>query len=304
MSVLSNPLKLYIFAYGLKAGLPFALLARWVNFIDALRRPRDWLARRLAASRLLMGSKWRGFLPRNKGAVLFGPGDIPGLEVAHEIAAKIYAERKDEVVAEGRGRTEYNPFYFLLNDDEVVQYPELVEAALSPALIESITDYLGAVPRLQNINVWLANANTETYGSNIFHLDKPDVQQVSVFINVFPVLPENGPLTALPADLSREVCKKTAYEKLYYLQGGRLSDEAIKKSGVEEGFFSLAGPAGAGGIVDTSTCLHYGSRCREGERVTLVFRYAPAHKIKGSGTKYLPKLDKMDKIRQMMLDVA
>jgi len=299
----SNPLKLYIFAYGLKAGLPFAFLARGVNCLDALKRPLDWLRRRVATTRLLAGSKWRGFLPRDKGAVLFGPGDIPGLEAAHEIAAKIYAERKDVVIAEGRGRTEYNPFYFLLNDDEAGLYPDLVEAALCPALVESITDYLGAVPRLQNINVWLANANTETYGSNIFHLDKPDVHLVSVFINVFPVSSENGPLTALPADLSREVCKKTAYEKLYYLHGGRLSDEVMEKVGVNGEFISLAGPAGAGGIVDTSTCLHYGSRCREGERVTLVFRYAPAHKIKGSGTKYLPQPEKMDQIRKMMLDV-
>ncbi|MDP6172746.1 MAG: hypothetical protein QGF09_01090, partial [Rhodospirillales bacterium] len=69
----------------------------------------------------------------------------------------------------------------------------------------------------------------------------------------------------------------------------------------EENLFALTGPAGAGAICDTSTCLHYGSRCRSGERVSVVFRYAPAHKIKGTGTALLPRPEKMNPTQEMFL---
>jgi hypothetical protein len=64
---------------------------------------------------------------------------------------------------------------------------------------------------------------------------------------------------------------------------------------------SFTGPAGAGGICDTSTCLHRGSRCYEGERVTLVFRYALAHKMQGKATAVLPRPKKMNPAQEMFL---
>jgi hypothetical protein len=229
------------------------------------------------------------------------PGEIPGLENVHLLGQRIYEERKDEVLKSSRGRNEYNPFHVLLNDEEVNAYPELMEAALSAPLMEMLTDYFGAVPRLQNVNMWLATPDEKNIGSNLFHLDKPDVHFVTVFINVFPVALENGPVTALPADLSHKACLDTHYESLYYNGDGRLPDVNMLNHCNEEDFFRLIGPAGAGAICDTSTCLHYGSRCRSGERVSIVFRYAPAHKIKGKGTTVLPRPEKMTPAREMFL---
>ena len=298
---LNNPLKAYIFAYGLRANLPFPLLKGVVGFLDVLKRPFDWFRRRRMAGSVVSWSKWRDFLPRDKGLTTFAPGDIPGLEKVHLLAQRIYLERKEEALKRGRGRNEYNPFYVLLNDEEVAAYPELVEAALCGPLMEIITDYFGAVPRLQNINLWLTTPDDTVVGSGLFHLDKPDVHFVSVFINVFPVAPENGPLTALPADLSRQVCRKTHYQSLYYNGSGRLPDVKMLPHCCEEDMVSLTGPAGAGGICDTSICLHFGSRCHVGERVTLVFRYAPAHKMQGKATAILPRPQGLDPLREMFL---
>lgn len=298
---LKNPLKAYIFAYGLRTGLPFSWLKRLVNFLDAMKRPIDWRRRRHMAKSVVSGSKWRGFLTKEKGMTAFAPGEIPGLENVHLLGQHIYKERKDEVLKSGRGRSEYNSFHVLLNDEEVSAYPELVEAALSDSMMEIMTDYFGSVPRLQNINLWIATPDEANVGSNLFHLDKPDVHFVTVFINVFPVTPENGPMTALPADLSHRACFETHYQSLYYNGDGRLPDVNMLSHCGEENLFALTGPAGVGVMCDTSICLHYGSRCRSGERVSVVFRYAPAHKIKGKGTAILPHPTDMDPVREMFL---
>ncbi len=301
---LNNPLKMYIYAYGLKAGLSFQFLKGWVDFLDALKRPFDWWRRRSMANNVTAGSKWRGFFTKEKGMAAFAPGEIPGLENVHLLGQRIYRERKDEILKTGRGKNEYNPFHSLLKDDEVSAYPELLDAALCDPLMEMLTDYFGAVPRLQNIQMWIATPDEEDIGSNLFHLDKPDVHFVTVFINVFPVALENGPVTALPADLSHRACLETHYESIYYNGDGRLPDVNMLNHCGEENLFRLIGPAGAGAICDTSTCLHYGSRCREGERVSVVFRYALAHKIKGTGTALLPRPETLDPVRELFLEAG
>jgi hypothetical protein len=299
---LANPLKMYIYAYGLRVGLSFQFLKGVVDFLDAMKHPVNWHRRRRMSKSVVLGSKWRGFFTKKKGMTAFSPGEIPGLENVHLLGQRIYKEHKDEILKSGRGKNEYNPFHLLLADEEVSDYPELVEAALCDPLVEMLTDYFGSVPRLQNINLWIATPDEANIGSNLFHLDKPDVHFVTVFINVFPVALENGPVTALPADLSHQACLETHYESLYYNGDGRLPDVNILSHCGEENLFRLVGPAGAGAICDTSTCLHYGSRCRSGERVSVVFRYAPAHKIKGKGTALLPRPTTLDPLRELFLE--
>ena len=87
---LKNPLKAYIFAYGLRTGLPFSWLKRLGNFLDAMKRPIDWRRRRHMAKSVVSGSKWRGFLTKEKGMTAFAPGEIPGLENVHLLGQHIY----------------------------------------------------------------------------------------------------------------------------------------------------------------------------------------------------------------------
>jgi len=55
---LNNPLKAYIFAYGLRANLPFPLLKGVVSFLDVLKQPFDWWRRHRMAGLVVSGSKW------------------------------------------------------------------------------------------------------------------------------------------------------------------------------------------------------------------------------------------------------
>ena len=74
-------------------------------------------------------------------------------------------------------------------------------------------------------------------------------------------------------------------------------------AGVDE--ISLAGPAGAGGFVDTSTCLHAGSRCQDGERVVLVIRYMPAYRAATTYNSWFTSAHTNgDPIRRMVVPTA
>ena len=120
-----------------------------------------------------------------------------------------------------------------------------------------MSDYFGAVPRLDYIDLWITQPNLESnqgFSSQLYHLDKPEQTYVTVFLNVFEVWPENGPLTYLPGEITAGVRRATGYERLYYVGNGRLSDDVLHTLVDESELICLTGPAGAGGIVDTSAC--------------------------------------------------
>ena len=280
MPLLKYPFKAYLFHYGIKAGLPFRLLRAVLEAYDIGRRPRDVLNRRRLATEILRDSPWRGFLPRVAGHRRFGAGEMPGFDRLVEVGRALYAEHAradpDRLV-----RPENNPFAPLLGATDFAAQPALLEVALSRPMVDILSDYFGAVPCLDNVDIWVTRPNLESAGgfsSQLFHLDKPERSYVTAFVNLFDVAPENGPLAYLPAAETATVRRRTRYDRLYYLSHGRLDDEEVFRVVDPAALVTLDGPAGAGAFVDTSTCLHSGSRCEAGERVLMVLTYMPAHK--------------------------
>jgi len=278
--LLKYPLNSYLYHYGLKFGLPFQLLRRVADTCDVMRQPGDYIRRRYLARELLNQSVWGCYVSRKSASRNFGPGEIPGLDHLAEIGREIYRRR----TASGgptNASAENNPFAQLLHENDFVDYPEILEIALSRPIMEIMCGYFGTIPRLDDIDLWVTEPNSKDggdFGSQLFHLDKPDRHYVSLFLNVHDICKENGPLTFLPANATDQVRRKTAYEKCYYLGNGRLSDDLLFQHTDPGKLVQLTGPAGAGGIVDTSECLHCGSRCLTGKRVVFVFRFTLAHK--------------------------
>ena len=275
---LKYPLTSYLYHYGLHAGLPYGML-RWIgNLRDILKRPLDFIARQRHAKSLLRDSKWRGFLPRDKGCRSFGPGVIPELDRLVEIGQKLYTDRADEhdQLRETDGKS---PITHLLRDEDLSAGSEIVDIAICRPLIEIVTDYFSSVPKLDNIDLWVSRPNESDVGSQLYHLDKPDRHFLRLFVHVSDVTPENGPLTYFPADESLKIRKATGYDKHYYHGSGRLSDEALFAIIPRSAAVELIGPRGTGGFVDASECLHFGSRCKQGQRIVFVITYLPGHKI-------------------------
>ena len=69
-------------------------------------------------------------------------------------------------------------FHKLLTQEEIGTYPELVEFALSEPLVHTIAAYLGVLPRLHDIDLWLSPPVDQLRSSHFYHLDKPEASAV------------------------------------------------------------------------------------------------------------------------------
>jgi len=255
-----------------KAGLPYEGLKVTLDLIDISAHPSD-AYRRWRLARSSSKSPWSGFLPQDKGYCKFVPGEIPGMDKLVEAGREIY-QRQSATALNDRGQ---NPFHRLLSPELIEEFPVLMETALSRPLIDAVTCYFSSVPRLFYMDLWVTRPNLDTslYSSQLYHLDKPDTGIATLFLNIHDVKPENGPFTFLPADISRRVRKATGYDHISILGDGRINDAEVFEHCGKDDEVSLSGPAASGGIVDTSVCLHAGSRCTAGERVILVMRFVP-----------------------------
>ena len=303
---LKYPASSYLYHYGLHAGIPYGILKEVANLCDASHKPLEYLERKRVAREILDGSDWKGMLPRETGYRSFSAGEIPRIDEVIEIAQFIHGERIDaeDVKAEQHARTLQgkSPIIHLLRDEDFATYAGLLDVATSRPIAEIMADYFGTVPRLDNIDLWVSRPNQSMVGSQQLHLDKPDRHYVSIFVNVFDVTEKNGPLTFLPADHSTRVRQRTAYEKLYYHGDGRLDDTALLEVSGEENLVRVIGSTGAGAIMDTSECLHFGSRCEAGRRVMFIMTYMLAHKPGQMRFRHLTA--GADRLRSLLLGVA
>lgn len=150
----------------------------------------------------------------------------------------------------------------------------LLRFAVDPLVISVASHYLGLVPMLTMVTILASPAVPgPPAGSQLFHSDWEDVRQVKIFVNCSDVADENGPLTAVSADASGRV-----KEAVGYRYGGshfRLRDDEVLPMVGKDDMEAFVGPAGSVVFIDTSSCLHLGSRVHEGagERLVAQFQY-------------------------------
>ena len=230
------------------------------------------------------------------------PGHLPG---SHEVIALAREKIEERRVRSAAGNPK-NPFVNYYDANDSAGNSEFLQFALSEAVVETLCGYYGAVPQLKSIGLWLTRPmDEECIGSQLFHLDKPECGIVGLFLNVNDVTNENGPLTAIPADSTRRIVTSTRYAHRYFCSDGRLQDDEIARVTPDAEQVALKGPSGTGAFVDTSSCLHFGSRCKSGERMMLVLKYMRAHRARDRRT---PEFDgytgDMDDTRQLILSGA
>jgi len=149
---------------------------------------------------------------------------------------------------------------------DLTVHPELLALMVSRPIVDTATVYLGCVPLLSAALLLWSPVNDTNVSSQRFHLDDEDARQVKLFLNIWEVTPEHGPLTFLPADASERVRKRTG------VIIGRAEDDRVLGAAQSEPV-RLCGNPGSGVLVDTGRCLHYGSRKNTRERLMLMFHY-------------------------------
>lgn len=192
------------------------------------------------------------------------------------------AERREKFRAQKQSFLRY-----LLDDEDLRQHPEIVDFALRDDLLGAATRYLGMVPYLSRVDLMysLPRGSGDNIASQLFHLDHEGVTQVKAFIHLFDVGDREGPFTFIPADATTRIVNDIRHLRKrsgshHDVELRRYSDEEIAAVGGTKDIVTVKGPTGAGVAVDTSRCLHLGSRVDEGTfRLCLYLQYCTTHEL-------------------------
>ena len=160
-----------------------------------------------------------------------------------------------------------------LSQAHLRDYPSFINMATSDDILAIVADYLGFIPVLSEIALWYSEPGQ--YGveksSQLYHLDNADTSQVKMFIHLDDVVKSGGPFTFLGASDSGLVVNKTKYGKKRNVE--RLSDEVVYDIVPSSRKIECSFKAGSVVYVDTSKCLHYGSRCLDKGRNIIMLQY-------------------------------
>jgi len=251
------------------AGVMVTNLRLWMKPFE-YRRRQDWAKHPIGTNQNAID------ISKETGYFLFGPGKLASVNKITKICGKILdAKGRDNLATwhETRAKNAKSKSYFynILEEEDIFQYPELMEFATSDEVLSALIPYYGMVPRLCSIGLYYSKVSEDgASGSQNFHLDGTDPHHVKCFINLTDVGPKDGPLTFIPADKTDELRNDNGGP----LKSAGLEDAQKLASYEKEYRISLTGAPSSGAFVDASRCLHYGSRCEENPRIVFMFHYA------------------------------
>ena len=99
-----------------------------------------------------------------------------------------------------------------LLDKEVLSLQSpLLRFALHPDLLTAVSVYLGFVPILSAMDIWVSMPSIKLTGSQHFHCDWADDRQIRVFVYATDVIEESGPLVVVDAALSNALRQTINY---------------------------------------------------------------------------------------------
>ncbi len=190
----------------------------------------------------------------------------------------------------------------LAGNEEVLALAPVRDFVLSDELLGMASRYFDQVPVLSGVWFWWSPVNKSKAESQLYHYDGEDKSQLKIILNVVDVDENTGPFSFLSAPASEAVAATRRHS-------ARLDDDLVNAAVGAEAVSRLIGPAGTVGAVDTSRCLHYGSRGNSRQRLILMLQFTRFLAPKAS----LPSWDLeaadlasegLDDIRKMVLNLS
>jgi len=251
-------------------------------------QPLDYYTRRRVAAR------YNEQFPSDRmaeadGYAILPAGSLPGTTEVVETCRQLFAVKKaaieaaaptDKKALQREQKKKRSFLRDLLDNEDVRANPILVDFALADPLFSTITNYLGVVPSLTRVDLVYSVPRLnpdEHIASQLFHQDPEGLRQAKVFLNIFDVEEPNGPFIFIPASASERLVVAIRDDRRR--SGGkaddtRYRDEELEAHGGLADTIRLAGPTGSAVVLDTSRCLHAGSRVRPGHfRLCLFIQY-------------------------------
>ena len=241
--------------------------------------PRDAIRRRSVASAYNRAHEDLR-LHRDDGYALLPAGSVAGTDEIVALSLKLFEDKQRQLEqASGAGGSKKWAFLrSILTNQDLAQNPTLVDFALSDSLFSLVTNYLGTIPHLNRIDLLYSvnHGGEEAISSQIYHLDPEGMRQAKLFMNLREVGPDEGPFTFIPASETRRIVAaiKQGRSTDTEMAAARYLDHELAAVGGLNKAISVGGPKGSGVLVDTSRCLHFGSRVKPGTyRLCLYIQY-------------------------------
>lgn len=152
-----------------------------------------------------------------------------------------------------------------------------VQFAINEGVLSVVADYLGLAPVINSIELIYSVPDgvepDRRTKSHLFHRDHIDRSNVKLFVYVWDVDEDRGPVTFIPLPSSRKVP--------WWAQiRGHIPDDIISKYVRDDEVVQFKGLAGSAVMVDTDRLLHCGSRCRK-PRLALIVNYSSGFNYNG-----------------------
>lgn len=249
---------------------------------DFMTSPRDALRRRsVSASYNRQHPNTR--MNRAEGYAMVQPSMLPGVEQLIPVAVRLFEDKKRQLESGPAHELHAKKWAFMrsvLTNTDLQQNPALVDFALSDGLLSLVTNYLGTIPHLNRVDLLysVAHGGEDAISSQIYHLDPEGRRQAKLFLNLRDVGPDEGPFTFIPATETARIVgavkeRRSAAQDVD-LQMARFLDTELESVNGFAKAIAAEGPAGSGCLVDTSRCLHFGSRVKPGTyRLCLYIQY-------------------------------
>ncbi len=205
------------------------------------------------------GSAWR----------LFEAGEIPELtQLAVDCASYFEAFRASGEAERCLARNPNKRFLLgVLSGNELFSQSNIIRGMLARPVLDAVSRYLGAVPRLEGAVLWWTPPNDSETSSQRWHIDELAPRQVKVLLNCSEVDESCGPLNFIPGDRSDQLRNDFGHQR------GRLDKERLLAELDPAEIRQATGGPGSGVMLDSSRCLHFGSRGNQRDRLLLAFHF-------------------------------
>lgn len=246
------------------------------------------------------------------GWALDTSGNLPYLEELLREADEVIEQRGEKLSP----NDQYRSFFRHLTDiDDLRTWPSFLSFITSSQLLATVCDYLQFVPALtktlptgvrfvESGKHLDAKSHLPPRDSQLYHVDPYDHPMVYVIVLLRDCTSQSGPFTFLPRSISEQVSARHNY----WSRGVpyRLSDDQVYEVADPRDAIRLTYPRGTVLFIDTSHCMHYGSRDCDVPRYQMMYGLSSICRCDFSES-YIPPFDYPiqaidSRLRKMVLD--
>lgn len=258
------------------------------------------------------GQLTRPPIPMQDGWAIDRSMSLPYL---HEMLAEadwIIAERRS---ARTRKSSRYRSYFQnIWRDRDATRFPAFLNFITSSDLLAVVCHYLQTIPALSTTlppGIRLVESNAAfddqpaiNKDSQLFHTDYYSSPNVYVLVLLADTTFEHGPWTFLPRSTSDRVKHELGYWKRG--KGYRLTDEEVESVADRTDLIEFSAPRGPVLFIDSSACMHFGSRNSVKPRFQLMLGYSGVCRTDFSELMIKPKRYPVRSsdalLRQLILD--